>query len=153
VPRTQFLRYEGDVVPASFLTTLEGRPGLTAEFSTGEIWGPQRTVLAERQVNNLDLKAEDIPQEASGKYPLRIEWSGFLAPTETGDYTVGVRLQGGFARIEVDGKPLAHGWVGGDEAPQVRAGHVHLEQGKKVYLKVGYGQRWSSAGAVDLVEI
>ena len=27
VPGTQFLRYEGDVVPASFLTTLDGRPG------------------------------------------------------------------------------------------------------------------------------
>jgi beta-glucosidase len=145
VPGTQFLRYEGDVVPASFLTTLGGRPGLTAEFSTGEMWGPQRTVLAERPVNNLDLKAEDIPQDASGKYPLRIEWSGFLTPTATGDYTVGVRLQGGFARVEVDGKPLAHGWVG-DEAPQVRAGHIHLEQGKKVHVKVGYGQ--GSAGPV-----
>ena len=145
VPGTQFLRYEGDVVPASFLTTVDGRPGLTAEFSTGEMWGPQRTVLAERPVNNLDLKAEDIPQDASGKYPSRIEWSGFLTPTETGDYTVGVRLQGGYARIEVDGKPLAHGWVG-DEAPQVRAGHIHLDQGKKVHVKVGYGQ--GSAGPV-----
>ena len=48
VPGTQFLRYEGDVVPPSFLTTVDGRPGLTAEFSTGEMWGPQRTVLAER---------------------------------------------------------------------------------------------------------
>ncbi|MGB2627587.1 MAG: glycoside hydrolase family 3 C-terminal domain-containing protein [Candidatus Acidiferrum sp.] len=144
VPGTQFLRYEGDVIPGSFLSTLQGRPGLTVEFSTGEMWGPQRTVLTERPVNNLDLKAEDIPQEAAGKYPLRIEWSGFLTPTETGDYTVGVRLQGGFARVEVDGKPLAHGWVGGDEAPQVRAGHIHLEQGKKVYLRVGYGQ--GSAG-------
>jgi beta-glucosidase len=146
VPGTQFLRNEGDVVSAAFLTTLEGRPGLTAEFSTGEMFGVQRTVLAERQVNNLDLKADDLPQEASGQYPLRIEWTGFLSPTETGDYTVGVRLQGGFARIELDGKPVAHGWVGSDEGPQVRAGHVHLEQGKKVYLKVGYGQ--GSAGAV-----
>src|SRR5256886_38850 len=145
VPGTQFLRYEGDVVPASFLTTLDGRPGLTAEFSTGEMWGPQRTVLAERPVNNLDLKAEDIPRDASGKYPLRIEWSGFLTPTETGEYTAGVRLQGGFARVEIDGKSLAHGWVG-DEAPQVRAGHIHLEQRKKVHIKVGYGQ--GSAGPV-----
>ena len=106
-------------------------------------------------MNNLDLKAEDIPQEAAGKYPLRIEWSGFLTPTETGDYTVGVRLQGGFARVEVDGKPLARGWVDADEAPQVRAGHIHLEQGKKVYLKVGYGQGSAGPcdGAVDLVEI
>jgi len=137
---TQFLRTEGDVVPASFFTTLEGRPGLTAEFSTGEMFGVQRTVLAERQVNNLDLQAGDIPQEVSGKYPLRVEWTGFLTPTETGDYTIGVRLQGGFARVQIDGKPLAHGWIGSDEVPQARVGHVHLEQGKKVYLKVGYGQ-------------
>ena len=151
VPGTQFLRYEGDVIPGSFLATLEGRPGLTVEFSTGEMWGPQRTVLTERPVNNLDLKAEDIPQEAVGKYPLRIEWSGFLTPTETGDYTVGVRLQGGFARVEVDGKPLAHGWVGADEVPQVRAGHIHLEQGKKVYLKVGYGQGSAGPLIVQLI--
>ncbi len=144
---TQFLRTEGDVVPASFLTTLDGRPGLTAEFSTGEMWGVERTVLAERQANNVDLKVQDIPQEASGKYPLRVEWSGFLTPTETGDYTVGVRLQGGYARVEIDGRTIAHGWVGSDEAPEARVGHIHLEQGKKVYLKVGYGQ--GSAGPVQ----
>jgi beta-glucosidase len=144
---TQFLRSEGDVVPTSFLTTLEGQPGLTAEFSTGEMFGVQRTVLADRLVNNVDLKAQDIPQEASDKYPLRVEWTGFLTPTETGDYTVGVRLQGGFARVQIDGKTIAHGWVGSGEGPQAKAGHVHLEQGKKVYLKVGYGQ--ASAGPVQ----
>ena len=140
VPGTQFLRNEGDTVPASFFTTLEGQPGLTAEFSTGEMFGVQRTVLAARQVSNVDLKVQDIPEEASGKYPLRVEWTGFLTPTETGDYTVGVRLEAGFARVQLDGKPIAQGWAGRDEGPQVKAGHVHLEQGKKVYLRVGYGQ-------------
>ncbi len=102
--------------------------------------GPQRTVLAERQVNALDLK-EDIPQEASGKYPLRIEWSGFLDPLETGDYTVGVRLQGGFARIEVDGKALAHGWVVTAMKPHRCEPDTFISsRGKKVYLKVTYGQ-------------
>ena len=136
---TQFLRPDGDVVPASSLTTLEGRPGLTAEFSTAEMWGVERTVLAERQVSNVDLKAQDIPPEASGKYPLRVEWSGFLTPKETADYTIGVRLQGGYARVALDGRTIAQGWVGSDESPEARVGHVHLEQGKKVYLKVGYG--------------
>ena len=144
---TQFLRSEGDVIPSSYMTTLEGKPGLTAEFSIGQMWGPERTVLAERPANNVDLKAQDIPQEASGKYPLRVEWSGFLTPTETGDYTVGVRLQGGYARVELAGRTIAHGWVGADEAPQARAGHIHLEQGKKVYLRVGYGQ--GSAGPMQ----
>ena len=35
---------------------------------------------------------------------------------------------------------LPHGWAGSDEAAQARVGHVHLEQGKKVYVKVGYWQ-------------
>ena len=140
VPGTQFLRNEGDVVPASFFTTLEGRPGLTEEFSIGEMWGPQRTVLAERPSANVDLKAQDIPPEAAGKYPLRVEWTGFLTPTETGDYAVGVRVQGGYGRVDLDGRTVAHGWVGSDEAPEARVGHVHLQQGKKVYVKVGYGQ-------------
>jgi beta-glucosidase len=137
---TQFLDTEGEVIPASLFTTLEGRPGLTAEFSSGDVFGVQRTVLAERQVNNLDLKLQDIPPEASGKYPLRVEWTGFLTPAETGDYTFGVRFQGGYARVQIDGIPVAHGSVGNDEPPQARVGHVHLEQGKKVYVKVTYGQ-------------
>jgi beta-glucosidase len=86
VPGTQFLRNEGDPLPASLFTTLEGRPGLTAEFSIGEMVGAQRTVLATHQFNNVDLKAEDIPQEASGKYPLRVEWTGFLTPGDWGLY-------------------------------------------------------------------
>ncbi len=146
VPGTQFLRNLGDTVPPSFLTTLEGQPGLTAEFSTGEMFGVQRTVLASRQVNNVDFKAEDIPQEASGKYPLRVEWSGFLTATETGDYSIGVRLEAGFARVQLDGKPIAAGWAGHDDGPQAKVGHIHLEQGKKVYLQVSYGQ--GSAGPV-----
>lgn len=146
VPGTQFLRNLGDTVPPSFLTTLEGQPGLTAEFSTGEMFGVQRTVLASRQVNNVDFKAEDIPQEASGKYPLRVEWSGFLTATETGYYSIGVRLEAGFARVQLDGKPIAAGWAGHDDGPQAKVGHIHLEQGKKVYLQVSYGQ--GSAGPV-----
>jgi beta-glucosidase len=137
---TQFLRNEGDTVPGSFLTTLESQPGLTAEFSTGEMFGVQRTVLAVHQVSNIDLKADDIPQELSGIYPLRVEWTGFLTPTETGDYTIGVRLEAGFARAQLDDKPIAQGWADSEGGPQAKVGHVHLEQGKKVYLKVGYGQ-------------
>jgi beta-glucosidase len=143
---TQYLRSGGEVVPASFFTTLEGQPGLTAEFSTGEMWGPQRTVLAARQVSNVDLKATGIPQEAARQYPTRVEWTGFLTPTETGDYSIGVRLEAGFASVQLDGRPVAATWVGNEEGARAKVGHVHLEQGKKVFLRVGYGQ--GSAGPV-----
>ena len=86
---------------------------------------------------------------------MRAEWSGFLTPTETGDYSIGMRFQSGFARVSVDGKPVAQGWAGNDEAGEAKIGHIHLEQGKKVPLKVVYSQVNAevSQGPIDLVQV
>ena len=145
VPGTQFLRNDGDAVPASAFATSEGQSGLKQEFATGAIFGGKPTVLATRDVATVDLKAEDVPAEAKDKYPLRVEWNGFLTPTETGDYTVGMRFQAGFARVMVDGKPVAQGWAGVDRG-DAKVGRVHFEQGKKVSFKVVYSQ--PSAGPI-----
>ena len=138
VPGTQFLRAEGNPVPPSVFTTTGGQPGLQVEFANGLAYGGTSVVLAKGQTSTVDLKAEDIPQEAKGKYPLRIEWSGILTPMETSDYTVGMRFQGGFSRVEIDGKPVAMGWSG--DGVQTKAGHIRLEQSKKVSIKVTYSQ-------------
>lgn len=137
VPGTQFLRNDGAAVPASVFTTAEGRPGLTAEFATGQMFAGKPTVLATRPVSTVDLRAADIPSEAAGKSPLFVEWNGFLTPTETGDYRIGLRFEGGFARVFVDGKQIAQGFGGGSEV-QAKLGRVHLEQGRKVAIKVDY---------------
>jgi beta-glucosidase len=134
VAGTDFLGNEGQPVPASAFTTADGKPGLQLEFATGQPFGGVPTVLVTRPAATVDLKPEDIPNEASGKSPLRIEWNGFLTPTETGDYNVGIRFQGGFTRIVVDGKPVTMSW--GSQEKQVRMGRVHLEQGKKASIKV-----------------
>ena len=139
VPGTQFLRSEGDPVPESALSTLDGQPGLTLQFSTGNPFERKFTPLARQQVTAVDLKPEGVPAEASGKHPLMVEWNGLLTPTETGEYNLGVRFQGGFARVFVDGKQIAQGWSGASEV-QAKTGRIHLEQGKKVALKVDYGQ-------------
>ncbi len=140
VAGTQFLRDDGDAIPVSALTTNDGRPGLNLAFATGDVFGEKAPIVASRNVTTVDLKAEDVPEEAKGKYPMRAEWSGFLTPTETGDYSIGMRFQSGFARVLVDGKPVAQGWAGNDQAGEAKIGHTHLEQGKKVSLKVVYSQ-------------
>jgi len=150
VPGTQFLRNEGEAVPASFLTTPDGQPGLKAEFSMGTFFEPNPTLLATRQMSAVDFKTEDIPPEASGKYPLRVEWNGFLTPSETGDYNIGVRLQGGFARASIDGKPVAQAFSGG-EGVTAKVGHVHFEQGKKMALRVAYSQRNAGPTRIQLI--
>ncbi len=146
VPGTQFLRTEGDTVPASALTTPEGQPGVTVQFSTGNEFPGKGTVLATRQARNIDLKSVDIPQEASAKYPLSVEWSGFLTASETGEYSLGLRGKGDFAMVLIDGKPLAMQYLNSEQS-QAKTGHVHLEQGKKVSVKVRY--RLSKAGPVE----
>ena len=137
VPGTQFLRSDGDPVPASVLTTTDGQPGLTADFSTGPLFGGEPTVLASRPVTTVDLKAADIPSAAAGKSPLLVEWKGFITAAETGEYRIGMRFEGGFSRVFVDGKPVAQGF-GGSEV-QAKVGRVHLEQGKKVAIRINYG--------------
>jgi beta-glucosidase len=151
VPGTQFLRNDGDAVPASAFTTGEGHPGLKLEFGTGPVFGGKPTILATRDVSVVDLKAEGIPQEAKDKYPSRAEWDGFLTPPGTGDYTVGLRFQAGFGQVMVDGKPVAQGWAGADDTGDSKVGHVHLEQGKKVSLKVVYSQTNSGPIRAQLI--
>lgn len=137
VPGTQFLRKDGVAVPPSAFTTAEGQPGLTQEFATGQMFGGKPTVLATRPVSSVDLKAADIPAEAANKSPLLVQWNGFLTPTETGEFRIGLRFQGGFASVSIDGKQIAQGWGGGNEV-ESKVGRVHLEQGKKVAIKVNY---------------
>ena len=138
VPGTEFLRNDGVPVPESLFTTPDGQPGIKLDFSTGELFGGKPVPLASRQMPSLDLKAQDIPSEASGKYPLHVEWNGFLTPTETGDYNLGVRADGTFAMVSADGKPVAQEFMFGAHGPQSKLGRIHLVQGAKVALKVNY---------------
>ncbi len=151
VPGTQYLRAEGDPVPASFLTTADGKPGLTEEFSAGEMFQEKRTTLATRPVATVSYKAGDVPKEAAGQYPMRVEWNGFLTAAETADYSIGLRMSGGFARVQIDGKPTAQGWAGGDDSVRNNVGHVQLEQGKKVSVRVDYTQGSAGPGSAELI--
>jgi len=138
VAGTQFLRADGELVPESALTNAEGRPGLTAKFSSGVDPG-QGPGLATRTVSTVDLSSESVPQEAAGTYPLSVEWTGFLSVSATGDYSIGVRASGNFAMVLVDGKPVVMQYLD-SERPQSKVGHIHLERGKKTALEVRYRQ-------------
>jgi beta-glucosidase len=141
VPGTQFLRSDGDPVPDKLLTTPDGKPGLKADYAVGggmELGsGARPTPLTSRVEPNLDLTDGNLPVEAAGKPSLSVEWSGFLTPTETGDYLLGISA-GGFARVRVDGREIAQ--VFSMEGAQAKLGRVHLEQGHKVSIAVTYGQ-------------
>ena len=140
VSGTQFLRDEGDPVPASVLTNPQGQPGLTEEFSSGEAFGQKGPVLATRQVAALELTTEAIPPEAAATLPLLVEWNGFLEPPETGEFNLGVSAEGSFASLAIDGRQVAQEFVMNQPGLHAKVGHIHLEQGKKVAIKVVYSR-------------
>jgi beta-glucosidase len=138
VPGTQFLRPEGSPIPDALLTTAEGHAGLKAEYSEGRM-GPveERKPLTSRTEPNVMLTEKNLPKEVAGKKSFGVQWKGFLTPTESGDFLLGVRSLG-FARLTVDGKQVAMTYGGGNEAVPV-VGRAHLEKGRKAAIEINYG--------------
>jgi beta-glucosidase len=83
------------------------------------------------------LKTEGVPPEAAGKFPLTVTWEGFITAPETGEYSIGVRAKGNSAMVMAGGKPLAMEYLDSEHA-SAKAGHLHLEQGKKAAVRVRY---------------
>jgi beta-glucosidase len=148
VPGTQFLRAEGVPVPAALFTTPEGKPGLKEEFATGDLMGGKPTPLTSRVTTSFDLTNESIPKEVADKKPLLISWSGFLTPTETGEYNLGV-LADGFAMLSVDGKQMALEYM--TNGPEPKVGRLHLEKGRKIEIKAQYSPIGAAKAKLQLI--
>jgi beta-glucosidase len=130
---TQFLNQHGDPVPASVLTTPDGKPGLKAEYSQGFRRDAKPTPLTSRVEPTVDLSSDNLPAETKGKTPLTVQWSGFINPTETGDYLLGIKANG-FGLVTIEEKRIAQEWGNGS-----KLGKIHLEKGHKVAVHVTYG--------------
>jgi beta-glucosidase len=148
VPGTQFLRNDGNPVPANLLTTPEGKPGLKAEYSSldGVELAPtaKPKPFMSRVEPNVDLTHKDLPSEAASKKMIGVEWTGFLTPSETGDYQLGVRGDG-FISVKVDGKEIAQEFK--THGVETKLGAIHLNKDRKIALSVRYG----NLGGVDPV--
>jgi beta-glucosidase len=150
VPGTQFLRTDGIPVPDALLTTPDGKRGLKADYNEGIRRGPDEgakpTPLVTRTEPNVRLTETNQPPEVASRKTFGVQWSGFLTPTESGDFLLGIRCQG-FGRLTVDGKQVATAFGGGTRGLSAGVGRVHLEKGHKVALEISYGTRNSTPRA------
>jgi beta-glucosidase len=103
VPGTQFLSNKADPMPASVLTTPDGKPGLKAEYSSRPSFDAKPTSLTSRVESSVNLNATNVPEQAKGISGLSVQWTGWLNPTATGDYLLGLSVDG-FGRLSVDGR-------------------------------------------------
>jgi beta-glucosidase len=130
-PGTKYLR-PNPLVPASALTTDDGRPGLQAE------------AFEKPDMSGMPLEARTDPQVVFGAdpsapfsfeppKPLRpTRWSGWLTPDETGRYRLGVEGWGN--RLFLDGKKLVD--TAGGFPPPPSTVEVELEKGRRYAIRV-----------------
>ncbi|MGA7257986.1 MAG: glycoside hydrolase family 3 C-terminal domain-containing protein, partial [Terracidiphilus sp.] len=141
VAGTQFLHPDGAPVPANLLTTPDGKPGLKTEYSLGfDFGGGPPKPLVTRVEPTVDLTADNVPADVKGKSQLVAQWSGFLTPSETGEYLVGMKANG-FGRVMVGDKQVA------EDRGGVGMGQVHLDKGEKVRINVVYAQFGEAEGS------
>ena len=145
VPGTQFLSNQGNPVPASVLTTPEGKTGLKADYGSRPIFEDKTTPLMSRTESGVNLNENSLPEPAKGIHDLSVQWSGFLNPNATGDYLLGIKVDG-FARVAVDDKLITQGW--GNTAS---LGRVHLEKARPAKLDVIYGRLGDSKPEAQLI--
>jgi beta-glucosidase len=133
VPGTQFLSNQGNPVPASVLTTPDGKPGLKAEYSPRLSFDSHPAPFTSRIESTLNLNESNAPEQTKAIQGLSVRWTGFLNPPATGDYLLGLEANG-FARVSVDDRPVTQSYDAGSNL-----GQVHLEKGHPVKLNVMYG--------------
>lgn len=144
VPGTQFLRDDAQPVPASALRTDGGKPGLVAEYRSGDRRDADSAIVLTRIDANARLTGADVPDDVRGK-PFNVRWTGTITPPATGDYRLGIKA-GGFGRVVVGGKTVAQAWTGG-----TRLGRIHLDKGEPASIEVTFSSRAESSPSAELV--
>ena len=134
VAGTQFLSQQGDPVPASALTTPDGKPGLKAEYSSRPGFEAKGTPLVSRVEPSIKLTDANLPKEAKTTKTLAVQWTGSLHANATADYLLGIKANA-FVRVSVDDKLVTQGW-----GNQTHMGQVHLEKGRPAKLEVSYSR-------------
>ncbi len=137
VPGTQFLSNTGNPVPASALTTPDGKPGLEAAYGTSAGFDEQATPITSRVESTLDMDENNLPQQAKEAHGLFVHWTGFLTAPETGEYLVGIRVDG-FGRVSLGDRVVVQTFGGISRRHTGHVGEVHLAKGQPVKLDVIY---------------
>ncbi len=139
VPGTQFLSHDANPVPNSVLST-NGKPGVTVTFGKLDLsnldpnHAAAPSVVAKRVESNINTTAKTIPATARSISPLQIRYDATLTPTESGEYSLGMRANG-MIQVNVDDKAVTSSYQLNNDTS---LGHVHFEAGKAAHLVVTY---------------
>jgi len=136
-PGMNFLRQPA-TIPTTALSTDDGQAGLKAEYFSGQKFeGTPQVVrvdnLVDLQLFHPDPSALTLPD---GMKDFSVRWTGFLTPTESGNYQIG--LAGSMNQLWLDGQLIVDDLNLHDPTPATKT--VPLEKGHRYALKIEYAR-------------
>jgi beta-glucosidase len=134
-PGMNFLR-DPQIIPNSALSTGAGQTGLQAEYFAGDKLEDTPQVTRVDPTVNLQLFNPDpsaVPPP-TGMKDFSARWTGFLTPSESGNYQVG--LNGSQNQLWLDGKLLVDDPALHDPTPSTKL--LPLEKGRRYSLRVEF---------------
>src|ERR1700733_15097712 len=129
-------RREQKVIPSTGLSTDGSQPGLKAEYFAGADFSNAPQVVRVDSEVNLQLSHPDSFAVAPpiGMKDFSVRWTGFLTPTESGNYLFG--LNGSMNRLWLDGQLIVDDALLHDPIPPLKT--LQLEKGHRYALRVEF---------------
>ena len=130
-----------DPVPSSALQTMDGKPGLKAEyFNNMDLNGKPMLTRVEANIN-YDW-GNGAPEGGVPNDNFSVRWTGKFIPPESGSYRLNILSDDG-SRLFIDGNLVVNNWS--DHGPDSKFVAMNFEKGKKVDIKVEYYEKGGGA--------
>ena len=114
------------------------QPGLQTEYFRDKDLKSEPFFTRVNLVNNTNwFYGARLPSFEGASDIQSIRWTGNIQPSETGDYNLIIRSDGGF-RLYINDKPILEDWTNHELG--VKSNHVHFEKEKSYSFKLEYFQ-------------
>jgi alpha-D-xyloside xylohydrolase len=126
-------------IPAEYLCTPDGQPGLAGQYFEGENFEAPKSRFVDPKVDHTwpDPPLAEIPAGLSNLQHFSARWDGTITAPEDGEYEIGVEGNDGF-RLKLDGKTVVEDWAPG--AARYKSTTIALRKGQAVRVGIDYYQ-------------
>jgi alpha-D-xyloside xylohydrolase len=124
-------------IPLANLRSADDRPGLTAQYFSGENFETPRGTTLDAKIDHTwpEPPLADLPPGLPSLSHFSARWEGFIVAPEDGDYEIGLRGNDGM-RLFLDGKPAIDEWR--RSASRERMAHVTLHKGQRLAVRLEF---------------
>lgn len=135
-------------IPAEFLHTPDGRPGLAGQYFEGRNFEVPKGQVIDKTIDHSwpAPPLATIPAGLAGLDDFSARWNGTLEAPEDGEYEIGVEGDDGY-RLYLDGAAVIERWENGGK--RLATTRVALRKGQRVKLALEYYQATSTAACAS----